>query len=170
MSLNDVGAEEADDDALLRVLFLAYQTLHRINDLGSFQPRAYTDQKPFPRPQKDTEIKGERGRRAETPLPSDNAAAPGGIQKRNRVSKIAGCVNKRQPFKPRKHSGYPTLSEYIKVEDIHNRCVFCLNAFTRVAVCVCSFSTSDRYARIFELSSSLDALKTGVRGFILRPS
>lgn len=47
MSLNDAGAEEEeDDDALLRVLFLAYQTLHRVNDLGSFQPWAYTDQKP----------------------------------------------------------------------------------------------------------------------------
>lgn len=42
VSRNDAGDEEDDDDALLRVLFLAYQTLHRINDLGSFQPQAYT--------------------------------------------------------------------------------------------------------------------------------
>lgn len=62
MSLIDAGAEEEDDDdALLRVLFWAYQAVHRINDFGSFQPRAHTDQKPFPKPQKHIEIKGERG-------------------------------------------------------------------------------------------------------------
>lgn len=50
MSLNDAAAEDDDDDddALLWVYF--WLIVHRINDLGSFQPRAYTDQKPVPRP------------------------------------------------------------------------------------------------------------------------
>jgi len=42
VSRNEAGDEEEEDDDALRVLFVAYQTLHRINDLGSFQPRAYT--------------------------------------------------------------------------------------------------------------------------------